>query len=193
MDYKFFLKRLQLIILKPEKAWDIISGDTRSTKEIRNGYLFPLLLLVAIFAFTGSVLFVNSTLPVVYSVLVATKFILLDFLVVFASSAILGEITRPLDLGKSFAVSFRLIVFSLTPLFLCQMVSQLLESLVFINILSVFGLYIFWLGAIKLLNPPNHKRTFLVVSTFIVVAELFIGLNIALSSLVDRIYFGFFA
>jgi Co/Zn/Cd efflux system component len=61
------------------------------------------------------------------------------------------------------------------------------------NVLSLYGLYIFWTGAEKILNPPQHKKGFLMVSVFIVVAEIFIALSLAFSSVIDRIYFSFFA
>lgn len=193
MDYKFFLQSLRYIILNPVRAWDIISEENRTTRDVRNSFLFPLLLLVSVCVFTGSMVFTNSTMPPVYSVFEAIKFLILDFFVIFASAAILGEITKPLDLGRSFSLSFRLIVYSITPLLICQMITQLFESLVFVNILSLFGLYIFWTGTDKMLNPPQHKKMFLLVTTFIVVAELYIAGSVALSSVIDRIYFGFFA
>ena len=193
MDYRFFLMRLGEILLSPGKAWERISTEERPTKDIRNSYFFPLLALVTIFAFFGSLLFSNSTLSPVYSVFVALRVLVIYFIVVFLASAVLGEITRALDLGKSFAVSFRLIVYSLTPLMICQMASLLFESLVFVNILALYGLYIFWTGMEKMLNPPVHKRGFLIVSSFIVVVEIFIALSIAFTSVIDRIYFSFFA
>jgi hypothetical protein len=73
------------------------------------------------------------------------------------------------------------------------MLSQLFESLVFVNILSLYGLYIFSIGAERMLNPPRYKKRFLMISAFIVVTELIIATGIVLSSIVDRIYFGFFA
>jgi len=193
MDYKFFLQTLRYIILDPVRGWEIISEGNRTSKELNNSYLFPLLLLVSICVFIGSLVFSSSTLPPLYSVISAIKFLILDLVVIFVSAAILGEITRALDLGRNFNVSSRLIVFSLTPLLICQMVSQLFESLVFVNILSLYGLYIFSTGADKMLNPPRHKKTFLLVSVCIVVTELMIATGIVLSSIVDRIYFGFFA
>lgn len=193
MDYKFFLQTLRYIILDPVRGWDIISDEDRPVKDVRNSYLFPILVLVSICVFIGSLVFTNSTLPPVYSGFTAIKFIILDLIVIFSSAAILGEITRALDLGRNFSVSFRLIVFSLTPLLICQMISQLFESLVFINILALYGLYIFHTGAEKIFNPPRHKKTFLLVTTFIVVTELIIAAGIVLSSIVDRIYFGLFA
>jgi hypothetical protein len=105
----------------------------------------------------------------------------------------LGEITKPLDLGKNFSVSFRLIVYSLTPLFLCQIVSQLFESLIFVNILALYGMYIFWTGAEKMLNPPDYKKMPLLITIFVVITGFFFAGNWVLTSLTDRIYYLFFA
>jgi hypothetical protein len=193
MDYKFFFLRLKDILVHPGKTWGVIATENRSTKFLRNNFFFPLLALVTISSFIGSILFSNSTLSPLYSVFVAVKVFIIFFIVVFSSAAITGEITRPLDLGRSFAVSFRLIVYSLTPLLICQVASLLFESLIFVNVLSLYGLYIFWTGAEKILNPPQHKKGFLMVSVFIVVTEIFVALSFAFSSVIDRIYFSFFA
>jgi hypothetical protein len=193
MDYKFFFLRLKDILVHPDKTWEVIATENKPTKFLRNNFFFPLLALVTISSFIGSILFSNSTLSPLYSVFVAAKVFIVWFIVVFSATAITGEITRPLDLGRSFSISFRLIVYSLTPLMICQLASLLFESLVFMNVLSLYGLYIFWTGAEKLLNPPQHKKGFLLVSVFIVVAEIFIALSLAFSSVIDRIYFSFFA
>jgi hypothetical protein len=193
MDYKFFFLRLKDILVHPGNTWEVVATENRPTKFLRNNFFFPLLALVTISSFIGSILFSNSTLSPLYSVFVAAKVFIVWFIVVFSSATLTGEITSPLDLGRSFAVSYRLIVYSLTPLMICQMSSLLFESLIFVNVLSLYGLYIFWTGAEKMLNPPQHKKGFLMISVFIVVAEIFIALSLAFSSIIDRIYFSFFA
>lgn len=193
MDYKFFYQSLLNIIFAPGKAWDIILLENRSAKSLKNNLLYPLLIIVALAAFLGSVIFINTTLSPVYSVFKGVKFFILLLSVSYFSALVLGEITRPLDLGKSFAVSFRLIVCSLIPLFLCQAASQLFESLVFVNILSLYGLYIFWIGAEKILNPPDYKKMPLLVAIFTVTAASFFSFSWILTSIFDRIYFHYLA
>jgi hypothetical protein len=193
MDYMFLYNNIRYIILNPSKAWGIIYDENRPVKDVRNSFFLPLVLLVAISSFLGSIIFTNSTLPPVYSVLVAIKFIILHLVVVFTSALILGEITKALDLGKDFKVSFKLIAYSMAPLLICQIISHLFESLIFINILSLYGLYIFWTGAEKMLNPPDHKKMPMLVATIVVVAELYIGGLILFSSIAERIYLGYFA
>jgi hypothetical protein len=193
MDYKFFYHSLLNIIFTPGNAWDIIIKENRTSKYLKNNLLFPLLILVALAAFLGSIIFINTTLSPVYSVFKGIKLFVLLLSVSYFSALVLGEITRPLDLGRDFTSSFRLIVYSLTPLFLCQVVSQLFESLVFVNVLCLYGLYIFWTGAEKIFNPPDYKKMPLLVATSIMAAAVFFTFNWILTSIFDRIYFNFLA
>ncbi|MFN8240566.1 MAG: YIP1 family protein [Bacteroidales bacterium] len=193
MDYRFLFQRIRYIILNPPVAWEIIKRENRPVKDPRNNFFLPLIVLVSISAFAGSMFFTNSTLEPVYSLFAAVKYFILNLAVVYASTVILGEITKALDLGKDFRVSFKLIVYSLAPMFICQVVSLLFESLIFVNILSLYGLYIFWYGAQTMLNPPEHKKMPMLVATVVVVSGFYIAGSVVLSSILDRVYFAFFS
>jgi hypothetical protein len=193
MDYKFFFKSLLKTIFIPGSAWDSIIKEDKPVNFLRNSFLYPFIILVSISAFLGSIIFSNATLSPVYSVFTGLRYFILFLFLPFAAAVILGEITKPLDLGKSFIVSFRLIVYSLAPFFICQVASLLFESLIFVNILSLYGLFIFWIGAEKILNPPDYKKMPLLIATFITVAGLFFAGNLILTSVIDRIYYSFFA
>jgi Yip1 domain len=193
MDFKFLFQSLIKIIITPAKAWDFIIKENRPDKDMRNSFLYPLIFMVTLAAFLGSIIFTNKTLSPVYSVFIGIKYFILFLFVTFSSALVLGEITKPLDLGRNFTISFRLIVFSLTPLFLCQIASLLFESLIFVNVLSLYGLYIFWTGAEKMLNPPDYKKMPMLIAVFVVVTGIFFAGNLVLNSIVDRIYFSFFA
>ena len=189
MDYKFFLRSLLRIVFTPEKAWDIILNENRSDKDLRNNFLFPMIALVTIAAFLGSIIFTNTKLSVVYSIFAGLKYIVLLLLVIYSSALVLGEITKPLDLGKNFTISFRLIVYSLTPMFLCQIASHLFESLIFVNILSLYGMYIFWIGAEKFLNPPDYKKMPMLIAIFVFVTGIFFTGNWLISAITEKISF----
>jgi len=193
MDFRFLYNRIKYIIVNPPKAWMVIHDENRPIKDVRNSFFFPLVILVAISSFLGSLIFTNSTLSPMYSLLVALKFLILHLVVVFTSAVIFGEITKALDLGKNYTVSFKIIAYSVAPFLICQIISHLFESLIFVNILSLYGLYIFWIGTEIMLNPPEHKKTPMLVATFVVVATLYIAGTILLSSVTDRIFFGLFA
>jgi hypothetical protein len=192
MDYKFFFHSLKNIIYSPVKAWLIITEEDRPIKGLRNNFLYPLVIIVTLTAFLGSIIFTNKAFSPVYSIMTGVKYFLLLLFVTFSSAMILGEITRPLDLGKNFTISFRLIVYSLTPFFLCQIVSNLFESLIFVNVLSLYGLYIFWTGAEKMLNPPDYKKMPMLIAIFIIITAIFFAGDWVLTTIVNRLYFSFF-
>lgn len=189
MDYKFLITRVPFIIFHPVKAWDKISAETSEIKYLRNNYLFPLIVIVALASFFGSLFITNSHLPVTYSLFEFLKFIILSLFVVFLSSLTLKEMTYALDLGRNFNVSFTIIVYSLTPLFLCLIISQIFDSLVFMDILALYGLYIFWTGSEKLLTPAEHKKMPMTIATAVVVIGYYIAAAWFLNQLSDRIYY----
>ncbi|MCJ7446154.1 MAG: YIP1 family protein [Bacteroidales bacterium] len=193
MNIKFFLHRIKDIILNPAKTWEAIYSENRPVKDTRNSFLLPLIILVAVTACIGSFIFTHSQLSFIYSVFIGIKYFALLWFVIFISAIIFKEITHALDLGKSFTVSFKLIAYSMAPFLLCLVVSLLFESLFFINILAFYGLYIFYIGADKMLNPPEHKKIPMLISVSVIVIVLFIVTSWVLTQLIDRIYFAFLA
>lgn len=192
MTFSIFLLALKDIIFNPVKAWETIDLENRSVKSIRNNYLFPLVLLVSVSAFFGSLLYTNAELAPVYSVFSGIKCFILFYFSVNCTAYILKEITYPLDLGKDFAISFRLIVFSITPFLLCQVLSRFFESLLFVNVLSLYSLYIFWIGAERVLTPPAYKKMPLLIATAVTFAGIYITTNLLLTMLIDRIFYKLF-
>ncbi|MCK7541981.1 MAG: YIP1 family protein [Marinilabiliales bacterium] len=133
----------------------------------------PLIILVSISSFLGSMFFINTTLKPMYSVLTGVNTFLFLYIGVYASAFIVKEITRALDLGHDFLVAFKLVAYSLAPIFLSLTVSRLFESLLFINVLGLYGLYIFWTGMEKMVNPPEHKKLPMMIATVISMLIIF--------------------
>lgn len=193
MDYKFLYHRIKYLILDPVKAWDAIHSDNRPIKDVRNSFFFPLITLVAIAAFLGSVIFANTGLSVIYSILVGIKYFLLLCLVIYATAFIFREITYAMDMGRDFTISFKMIVYSIAPFLICQMVSRIFESFIFINILALYGLYIFWIGAEKMLNPPEHKKMPMLIAATLTMIGLYIAANFFLTMIIEKFYFAIFS
>lgn len=193
MNFNFFLKGIQKIIFNPAQHWESMVSEKASAGFIRNSFLFPLILLVSVSAMFGSLLFTNTELDTLYSILTGIKCFILFTITIYATTFILSEITFPLDLGKDFKTSFSLVVFSAAPFILCQILSRLFETLLFVNIIGLYSLYVFWIGAEKLLNPPQYKKMPLLVAVTITFAGIFIVTTMLLNMITDRIYFGFFA
>jgi hypothetical protein len=193
MVNKFLPFILKDIIINPLKAWETIDSENRPVNVIRNNFLFPLILLISASAFAGSLLYTNSTLSPVYSVFVGIKCFLIFYITIYATAFILKEITYPLDLGRNFAVSFRLITYSVVPFLLCQILSRFFESILFINILALYSLYIFWTGLERMLTPAAYKKMPMLIATAVTFVAIFVVANLLFTMLADRIYFKFFS
>jgi hypothetical protein len=193
MNNKFLLLGVIDIFINPVKAWETIDSENRPVNVIRNSFLFPFILLVSVSAVAGSLIYTNAELSPVYSVFVGIKCFLLFYVTVYVSAFILKEITYPLDLGKDFAISFRLIVYSIVPFLLCQILSRLFESLLFVNIIALYGLYIFWTGTERVLTPPGYKKMPMLIAATLTFVGIYIITNLLFTILIDKIYFAFFA
>jgi hypothetical protein len=192
MDYKLFLIGIKNIISDPSRAWQAVENENITAKEIRNSILLPLIILASIATFTGSMLFANSELLPAYSILTGIKSFIALFCTVYLTSYILGEVTYPMDLGKDFQISFRIITLSFVPFMICQVFSGIFESLMFVNVIGLYGLYIFWAGADKFFNPPQYKKLPLLIAATATAVIIYVATNVVLKMFLDRIYYAFF-
>jgi hypothetical protein len=71
--------------------------------------------------------------------------------------------------------------------------SRLLESLLFVNILGLYGLYVFWISTEKILSPPQYKKIPLLIAATISFVAIYILSSMVLTMLTDRVYYAFFA
>jgi hypothetical protein len=193
MNLRFFLKGIKNIFFSPDNIWETSKSGEAPARMVRNSFLFPLALMVAVSALFGSLLFTNAELLPVFSILFSIKCLAVILIAVYSTSYILVEITYPLDLGRDFSNSFRMVVFSVTPFLLCQVLSRLFESLLFVNVISFYGLYIFWIGAGKTLNPPKYKKMPLLIATVIAFCGIYITTDLILKMITERFYFAFFS
>jgi|WetSurSiteA1Bulk_404760.scaffolds.fasta_scaffold02402_3 hypothetical protein len=193
MDFKFLTDSVKNIIADPSKAWDIIHSENRNVKYVKISLILPLILLASVSALLGSYFFINTGLTDIYSVLSGIKYLLLYYLVIYGTGLILAEITKALELGRNFDLTFKLVAYSSIPFLICQIVSRLFESFLFINVLALFGLYVFWTGMEKMINPPEQRKVPLLIAAAVVFVVLFFSADWILSGLFDKLYFTFFA
>jgi hypothetical protein len=193
MADKILLLTVKDIIFDPTKAWETIYSENRPLGKIRNGFLLPLIILVSASAVAGSLMFTHPELSPVYSVFIGLKCFVLFYVSIYATAYLLKEITHALDLSRDFGISFRLVAYSVVPFLFCQVLSRLFESLLFVNVLSLYSLYVFWTGTERLLTPPAYKKLPLLIATVVTFAVIFVVTNLLLTLLFDRIFQAFVA
>jgi hypothetical protein len=192
MDIKFLAYTVRNLILDPVKEWDVIHSENRSASFFSRNLFLPLLFLASVSSFLGALLFTNTELGNAWSVLKGVRFFAVVIIATYGTAFILNEITAFIGIRKDFSISFRIIVCSIVPFILCQIVSQLFESFIFVNILSAFGLYIMWNGITKMLDPAEGRELALMIGATVAFIALFLIASSVMTSLTDKIYFSFF-
>jgi hypothetical protein len=193
MDFRFFLQGISKVIITPGAYWEMIIREKTSVSHIRNSMLFVFAVLVAVFGFAGSIIFTNSHLAPVYSVLYSVQCFAVILLSVYLTSAVLVIGSGFSGISITFGIAFRMIVISLIPFFLCQLLSKLFESFQFVNILALFGLNIFWIGMQKQTSADKKQKLTLLIITFITFFLLYVISDFVLGLIADRLYFRIFA
>ena len=193
MDFRFLYNRTKYFIISPVKAWEVVHRENRPINYVRGSFFLPLVILVSLSSFFSSMFFINTTLKPMYSVLACITTFLFLYFGAYMSAFIVKEITRALDLGHDFVVAYKLVAYSLTPILLTLTVSRLLESLLFLNLLGLYGLYIFWTGMKEMVNPPEHKQRPMMIATVVAMLIIFGSLQVVLSFLAEKVYFALFA
>ena len=193
MDFRFLYHRTKYFIINPGKAWEVVHREERPMRFVRDSFFLPLIILVSISAFLGSMFFINTTLKPMYSVLAAVNTFLFLYFGVYASAFAVREIINIFKRGNDFLVAFKLVAYSMAPIFLSLTISRLLESLLFINVLGLYGLYIFWIGTEVMVNPPDNKKLPMIILSVVAMLIIFLLLQVILSRLAEALYFSIFA
>jgi len=193
MKFNFFINSLKNIILNPDKLWDLKASETEGKNPVKNSLFFPLIIIVSVASAAGSMIFTHTELSPLYSIFTGIKSFVILYSTIYATSFIFKEITYPLDLGRDFSISFQIIVYSITPFLLCEILSSIFESLLFVDILGLYGLYVFWTGIEKLLSPPQYKKMPMLIATTVSLGSVYLVINVILTMVTDRIYFALFS
>lgn len=111
------------------------------------------------FNFPGAFLFTNTELTNIYSLIAGIRYFIVMTIVVYGTALALREIMRSFGYRNDSGTAFKIVSVSVVPLLLCQIVSQLFESFIFVNILAFFGLYILYTGIERMISPRNQTAS----------------------------------
>ncbi len=193
MDYRFLYTRIKNLTTDPVREWNSIMAGDRTTGYINRHFLLPLVITTAVAAFLGTLFFTHSGLNPLYAVLAGVKTFILYYIVVYAFTYLYNLASGYLDVKKDRDFAFRLIVYSISPLLVCQIISQLFESLIFVNLLSFYGFYFCWAGFLSYPGLSDKKRLHLFIVASVLFLVIFFGAGRIMASVSDKIYFSLFS
>lgn len=193
MDFKFLADTVRNLILSTLKEWDAIYTGNKPYRVFSQSLFLPLGVLASISTFLGAFLFTNTELSNFYSVIAGLRYFAIITIVVYGTALGLREMMRSFGYGNDFGKAFKLVCCSIVPLLLCQILSQLFESFIFVNILAFFGFYILYTGIERMLAPSDSDRLKLMIGVPLIFFILYILTGRIITQITDKFYFSFFA
>lgn len=154
------MKRAQNILKTPQTEWDKIAVETPTLKDLLLNYVAYFAAIPAVCTFVGLVLF-GYGFNLRPTILAAFSHMVLTYVMAFVGIAVSGFLTdffAPHFNGRSDRVSaFKLVTYSMTAAWLAAAFNILPPMLRVLSILGVYSVYLFYLGAPKLMKVPADK------------------------------------
>ncbi len=158
----FTLERIKSIIFYPGYEWKIIAAETRSLKEDFFGYALVLILLGSASQFIGSFFFVRNVLDIdayrfSFPLTKALAYIIMQILTVLFLTFLVNGIAGRFNSENDFVKSGKLVIYSLTPFFICYMLANLDPRMVLVMIPALYSIWLLGTGLPELLKTPRHR------------------------------------
>jgi hypothetical protein len=148
-----------------------VREEAKPGSEIMQFYAIPLILFSVASGIIGTVCTVPAG-PFLLAIVVAQMLVtfLVAFTGVYISAHLVNELAPSFESKKDLDKSFALVVYSYTPSFLLSILVNMIPAISVVGLLSLYGIYLFWMGAGALLETPRDKRIgFVLISTMLLV------------------------
>lgn len=183
---QIFIK-IKEVIFEPVRFWEKQKEEKNENLHVFSGYFLPLLILVFFAVFTSE-LIRGSRFYVTFPLMKACREVML-FLFQFVISVFLtNELIKPFGGKKNIFIARKLVVYSLTPFMLVSLLTGMFPFLYVIDVLGLYGFYIFWLGAVTLLEFPERKQARYILVTIMTNFFVYSFLSIFLSKLLTAFF-----
>ncbi len=175
------------MLTSPRHFWDDVSERKVTIRVFRQFYL-PFVIFVSLTRAIGDLL--NSPeILISYTIITGLKeafvYVIHFFIMVF----VLNRLTTVFG-GKENTESSRLAIgFSITPFFLMAVITGLFPFLYVLNVLGLYGLYIFYTGVPKLFGIPKSRIISFSVTAILANFVIFAVLSIIFWNLLGTFYY----
>lgn len=173
---------IRILLLQPKEFWNAQKQTPENQAATLFTFYFPLLSVVALAQFLGE-MFSSNHFYFGYAVANAFREIVLYTLQYFVSVFFTVELMKTFGGKRNLAAAQKLVTYSITPFLLVSIVSGLFPFLYALDVLGLYGLYIFWIGVQEILDFPERKQSSYILVTILVNFFILSFLSILLSKL----------
>lgn len=185
MDINQKLNRISRLITQPKLAWKQIQKDKLGSAQLFRGLFLPAVILLGLAEMLGMLISTINTGPAsyvfIFSILIVFALLLSYFLSIFLNKRIL----QYLEFSGPLHVVDNLTAYSLIIGYLPIMISGLFRSMLFINVLALYGFYVYYIGINYLLRMNHGRRQQFAIVSVIVLLGVHLLVFILVFSLKD--------
>ena len=192
MDFSLLYKRVTLLLSRPVRFGLEVKEDSIPSSELRRSFLIPILILVSIASFAGTYLYSYNSLSIIYPLLKGLEYFLIFFITTELVVFLLSEIITYLLKIRLSGEIYKLVVYSFAPFMILMIISRLFSSLLFLNLLGIYGLLILWTGIDILIGGDKLFRIRLTALISLAIIVFYLGVRWIISALVEGLYFAIF-
>jgi hypothetical protein len=173
-------------VLKPKDFWEDEKINPTNLKQVFVSFYLPLVLLAGIAEFAGQMLR-GSGFYLMFPVMRAMREIILFLLLYIVSVFLSNLLIKAFGGEKNLAVVRKLVIFSLIPVLLVSIVTNLFPFLYVLDVAGFYSFFIFLAGVEEMLVFPERKRNRYILTTLMVNFFAFTFLSIFLSRLLTAV------
>ena len=177
------IARTKAIVTAPAAEWSRIAGEADSVQGVFTRYVMPLAAIGPICGFVGGQLFGVGILGFRYhptllgGLSTAITQYVLALVSIFLVAWVANFLADKFGGQQNFARAFRLCAYSMTAGWLAGVFNVLLSLSLLVLLASLYGIYLFYLGATPMMSVPKDKAASYTAIT--IVGVIVIGLVIA--------------
>jgi len=186
MSFKELIIKSLRISLIPSIQWKTIAVDDTSVRDLLWRFLFPIILFSSVGRNVGLFFIAKPVLGLSLNLLILLGFnllawIVIPYILIVVASYIMNFALPKFGIETSLLQTFKLVVYSFTPLFLVTFfvyLHPLLRILIPIGmyVFIAYTLYIFWYGVQELFQISLEKKLrFIVIAVIIAFLIIFVA------------------
>jgi hypothetical protein len=155
--YIHVFKFSKTLILNPIQFWRDHQNTEEDPQVLLKNLIFPLLAAVVVAVFLGGY-FRGDYFSAGMSLLWVIREVILMAILYFGGVFITRELMHRFGYDVKLEVLQKLVSYSMIPHMVVSIVTGLLPFFFFLDFFGIYSLYVFWLGAHKLLPFPRETR-----------------------------------
>lgn len=193
---KGLVARVKNILLKPAQEWEVIDGEPATIQGLYTGYIAPLAAIPYFAAAIGlsligvSAFGVSVKTPLVASLVGAVVNWIIALGGVAAMALIIEALAPTFGAEKNRIQAFKVAAYSGTAGYVAGILMILPGLILLAGLLSLYSLYLLWIGLPKLMKAPQDKAVGYVVVSILATFAVLLVINFVGRTVANALSFG---